>query len=195
MATTSSDDVRRIAHDPDALARFYARHVQDVERFVARRVSDPHRAADLTADVFVAAIESAGSYRPSRGRPIAWLFGVARIVVAAERRRGAREGRALRRVAGRELLDHDDLARMHARIDAEAQARMLHAALQRLPESQRALLELTAVDGLSVAEAARSAGLRAVTARVTLHRARLAMRDVLATADLTPTPRHTEASS
>src|SRR5215216_5715988 len=110
MAPTSTDDLRLIAHDPEALTRFYLRHVEDVQRFVARRVHDPHLAADLTADVFVAAIESAGSYRPSRGQPIAWLFGVARMVVAAEWRRGAREGRAMRRVAGRDLLDEDDLA-------------------------------------------------------------------------------------
>jgi RNA polymerase sigma factor (sigma-70 family) len=193
--SSTTNELRRIAHDPEALSGFYLRHVEDIERFVARRVGDPHLAADLTADVFVAAVESAGSYRPSRGKPIAWLFGVARIVVAAERRRGAREGRAMLRVAGRELLDDDDVVRMHARIDAEAQARELHGALQRLPEAQRALLELTAVDGLSVAEAARSIGVRAVTARVTLHRARLAMRDALAATDVPPTPRHTEAST
>jgi RNA polymerase sigma-70 factor (ECF subfamily) len=195
MARIATDDLRRIAHDPEALGAFYLRHVEDVQRFVARRVDEPQLAADLTADVFVAAIESAGSYRPSRGRPIAWLFGVARIVVADERRRGAREERAMRRVAGRELLEADDIARMHARIDAAARARSLCNALQGLPEAQRSLLELTAIDGLTVAEAARCTGMRAVSARVTLHRARLAMRDALANEDSTPTPRPTEASS
>jgi RNA polymerase sigma factor (sigma-70 family) len=194
MARTDKD-LRRLAHDPDAFGAFYRQHVEDVQRFVARRVRDPQLAADLTADVFVAAIESAGSYRPSRGEPIAWLFGVARIVVAGERRRGAREGRAMQRVAGAELLDEDDVARMHARIDAAAQARELYEALDGLPDAQRALLELTAVDGLSVAEAARSLGVRAVTARVTLHRARQAMREVLAATASTSTPRPTEVSS
>src|SRR3954451_21918162 len=123
MALDLHDDPRRIASDPEALSAFYLRHVEEVQRFVARRVHDPQLAADLTADVFVAAIESARSYRPSRGKPIAWLFGVARIVVAVEYRRGAREERAMRRVAGRDLLDEDDIARMHARIDAAAQAR------------------------------------------------------------------------
>jgi RNA polymerase sigma factor (sigma-70 family) len=193
MAPT--DDLRPIANDPEALRDFYLQHIEDIQRFVARRVHDPQLAADLTADVFVAAIESAGTYRPSRGKPIAWLFGVARIVVAAELRRGAREGRAMRRVAGRDLLDEEDLTRMHARIDAAAEARALHAALQQLPEAQRALLELTAIDGLTVAEAAQSVGVRPVTARVRLHRARAAMRDALAADDLTPTPRPTEASS
>lgn len=101
----------------------------------------------------------------------------------------------MRRVAGRDLLDEDDLARMHARLDASAQARQLYGALQRLPEAQRALLELTAIDGLSAAEAARSAGIHPITARVSLHRARLAMRDALAAGDCTPNPQPTEASS
>src|SRR5215831_5297570 len=63
-----------IATDTDAFERFYRQHVEAVQRFVARRVDDPYRAADLTADVFVAAIESAGSYRRSRGEPVAWLY-------------------------------------------------------------------------------------------------------------------------
>src|ERR1700758_4116043 len=66
-----------ITSDPDAFERFYREHVEAVQQFVARRVDDPYLAADLTADVFVAAIESAGSYRRSRGEPIAGLFGVA----------------------------------------------------------------------------------------------------------------------
>jgi DNA-directed RNA polymerase specialized sigma24 family protein len=48
-----------IATDPDAFERFYREHVEAVQRFVARRVDDPYLAADLTTDVFVAAIESA----------------------------------------------------------------------------------------------------------------------------------------
>jgi RNA polymerase sigma-70 factor (ECF subfamily) len=71
------DDPAEISSDPDAFERFYRRHVEAVERFVARRVSDPCLVADLTADVFVAAIDSAGAYRRSRGEPRAWLFGIA----------------------------------------------------------------------------------------------------------------------
>ena len=45
-------NVTTIGTDPDALESFYREHVWAVQRFVARRVSDPHVAADLTADVF-----------------------------------------------------------------------------------------------------------------------------------------------
>ena len=43
----------QIAREPDALARL-PRPVEAVQRFVARRVSDPHLAADLTADIILA---------------------------------------------------------------------------------------------------------------------------------------------
>jgi RNA polymerase sigma factor (sigma-70 family) len=168
-----------IARDPDAFERFYREHVEAVQRFVARRVSDPYLAADLTADVFVAAIESAGTYRRSRGEPIAWLFGIARNVVADERRRTARRLRVARRLEGRDLVDEEDLAALHARIDAESIARSLYGELDRLSDAERAVFELVALDGLTVAEAARALGINPVAARVRYYRARRSLRDRL----------------
>jgi RNA polymerase sigma-70 factor (ECF subfamily) len=107
---------------------------------------------------------------------VAWLFGVARIVVAAEHRRVARERRAHSQVEGRRLLDDDDLERIQERIDAAARSRALFAAVAQLPEGEREVLELVALDELSVTEAAAVLGLRPVTARVRLHRARGALR-------------------
>jgi len=172
----NADELPRIAHDPQAFEAFYREHVEAVQRFVARRVGDPYLAADLTAEVFLAAIDAAGGYRRDRGSPAAWLFGVARIVVAAEHRRNSRERRAHARLEGRRLLGEDDLERMRERIDAAAQSRALFAAVAGLPDGERAVLELVALDDLSVTEAAAVLGLRPVTARVRLHRARGALR-------------------
>jgi len=172
VSGSTSDRVRLIGTDPEAFEAFYRRHVDAVERFVVRRVTDPHRAADLTAEVFLAAIESADGYQPSRGTPVAWLYGVARNVLAADRRRHGRELDAARRFAGRRLLDHDDVTRLEERIDAEAQAGRLYLAMDRLSDGERAVLELVSMDGLSVQDAAGALGIRPVTARVRLHRAR-----------------------
>ncbi|WP_345558487.1 sigma-70 family RNA polymerase sigma factor [Streptomonospora halophila] len=166
---------REAARDPDRFEEFYRRHVERITRFVARRVDDPHTAADLTADVFLAAIRSADSYRPDRGEEEAWLFGIARNVVAAERRRAAREADSGNRLAGRRLLDSDDITRMEERIHAEDRARELLGSMAELPEGERQVLELVAVDQLSVTEAAAALGIRKVTARVRLHRARKAL--------------------
>jgi RNA polymerase sigma-70 factor (ECF subfamily) len=183
----------RIAEDPEVLEAFYRAHVEAVARFVARRVSDPYLAADLTADVFVAAIDAAAGYRPERGTPLAWLFGVARNVVADAQRRAARERRANARIEGRRLMDDDDLERMQQRIDAAASARALFQAVAQLPEGERAVLELVALDELTVGEAASALGVRAVTARVRLHRARNTLRDQILHDDAFATTQPQEA--
>jgi RNA polymerase sigma factor (sigma-70 family) len=167
--------VRSIGTEPAAFTEFYRAHVHEVTRFVARRVADPQLAADLTAEVFLAAIEAAARYRGSAGGPRTWLYGIARNVIAAEFRRAAREQRAESLVAGRRLLDADDVERLTDQIDAFRQVRELHEVLRALPEGERAVLELVSVDGLTVAQAAAALHIRQVTARVRLHRARRAL--------------------
>ena len=152
------DPLDRIAREPDALESFYRDHVEAVQRFVARRVSDPHLAADLTADVFLAAVDSAPSYDSSRGPVVAWLYGVGRNAIAAEARRRARELHAVRRIEGRRLVDGSALARIEERLDAERESRRLHRAIAELPEGHRALIELVSLDGLSIADAAECWG-------------------------------------
>jgi RNA polymerase sigma-70 factor (ECF subfamily) len=179
-------ELAEITSDPDAFERFYRLHVGEVQRFVARRVDDPYLAAELTADVFLAVIESAGSYRRSRGEPVAWLFGIARNVVAGERRRRAKELQAAARLRGRELVDEDDLARLHELIDSESAARELYRELTELPAGERAVLELVALDGLSAGEAGHALGISGVAARVRLHRARRRLRSRLDLLNLSP---------
>jgi RNA polymerase sigma factor (sigma-70 family) len=174
-------EVRQIGRDPDAFAAFYRAHLQAVQGFVARRVSDPHLAADLTADVFIAAIESADRYRPERGVPEAWLMGVARNVVNAEFRRASKHRAVTRRICARELLDSDALADIEHRIDAERAAREVYQAVSRLPRHDRALVELVAVDGLAVNEAARRLGISEGAARVRWHRSRTRIKSQITT--------------
>ena len=179
----SAGQLPRIGTDPDLFDAFYSEHLEGVQRFVARRVSDPERAADLTADIFVAAIGSAHRYQP-RGTPKSWLYGIARVVVAEDRRRSARDRKRGERLRGSALLDDEETARTEARIDAAARSRRLYEAMDRLGDDERAVLELVALDELTVTEAAAAAGVTPVTARVRLHRARRKLRrDLEAAAD------------
>lgn len=161
-----------IGHDPEAAERFYRDHVETVQRFIARRVASPELAADLTADVFLAAIQAASTYDPTCGSERPWLLGIARHLVADSYRTAAIERRANTAIIGSDLLDQDDYARVHERLDAESTARGLYARIQSLPEPERAVLELVAVDDLTVTEAALTLGISTVAARVRLHRAR-----------------------
>lgn len=179
MGTPPNADVLRISSDPEAFEAFYREHIAMVGRFVARRVDDPQLAADLTADVFLAAIDSARTYRLASGSPGGWLVGIARNVVAGEYRRQHRSRKAIDRIQGRALLDPDATDRIVERIDAEHDSRELYRALAVLPRRDRALLELVAVDGLSVTEAAAVLGVTPGTARVRLHRSRARLQSQL----------------
>lgn len=179
-----SAPVASIGADPDAFEVFYCEHVALVERFVTRRVSDPHLVADLVVEVFLAAIDGAHGYLPERGSVLGWLYGVARNVVAAELRRQVHERTLVRRISGRRLLTSETLAGLEERIDAERQSRQLYTVLAELREQDRALLELVALDGLSVADAARVLALSPGTARVQLHRSRQRLKSKLADTEL-----------
>ncbi|RNL84358.1 RNA polymerase sigma factor [Halostreptopolyspora alba] len=179
MSNDAEPDPRRIATDPAAFERFYREHVAAIQRFVARRVADPYRAADLTADIFLRVIDSAHTYRPGRGGAVAWLYGIARNVVAGEWRQRHREHQARRRLSGRRLLAEEDLARIEARIDAQAQSRRLYAAMERLTAKERAVLELVALEEMPLRHVADALDIQPMTARVRLYRARRTMREWL----------------
>jgi RNA polymerase sigma-70 factor (ECF subfamily) len=160
-----------MATDRAAFAAFYQAHFDTVLGFVTRRITDAHLAADLTADVFLAALQSTSAYRGD-GPPAAWLLGIARRVVASEHRRAATDRAAQQRISGRRLLEPADVEALEERIDAERKAREMFHRVRQLPASQRAVVELVAVDGLSLHDAAAVLGIRPTTARVRWLRAR-----------------------
>ena len=59
--------------DPEAFAGFYDRYETSLVGYFVRRTGDPEVAADLTAEVFAAALAAAPRYRPagSDGRRLA----------------------------------------------------------------------------------------------------------------------------
>jgi hypothetical protein len=80
--------------------------------------------------------------------------------------------------------------RLEQRIDSQRQARVLYRFMDLLSDGERAVLELVALDGLTLAQAAQTLGIAAVSARVRLHRARRLLRDQLPTAGCPGQPQH-----
>lgn len=177
LATFDPADVRRIRHDAAVLERFYLAHYDDLVRYLVRRVRDPHDVADLVADTFMAALDAAGSFDHRRGRALPWLIGIAHNKVRHWYRQQAAGRNAADRVAGRRLLDADDIAELEQRIDAQASGAL--AALDSLSPGQRELVDLVDVQGFTPADAASVLGLSAGVARIRLHRARKALRQAL----------------
>lgn len=79
----------------EAFGEFYRRHEEAVLVFMLRRTRSSDVAADLAAEVFAAALHGVRRYRCDQAPPAAWLFGIARNVLAVSHRK-ARVSDALR---------------------------------------------------------------------------------------------------
>jgi RNA polymerase sigma-70 factor, ECF subfamily len=156
--------------------RLYRANVDAVTAYFARRTADPQLVADLTADTFVAVITGFQSFDPRKGTARAWLFGIAGHVYAAHCQAYSHQQHKLRRLAGRRELDQDQVEELLERIDAERAGRDLLADLARLPERDRAVIDLVDIAGLRPQEAAAALGLTPGTVRMRLMRARSRLR-------------------
>jgi len=120
-----SDDGELLAatrDDPQAFAVFYRRHVPAVLAFFSRRTHSRELSLDLTAEVFASALEASPRFRAGPEPVRAWLYAIARNVLADSLRRGRVQDEVRRRLAMEPLqIDDDGLARVDAAIsDAPA---------------------------------------------------------------------------
>lgn len=173
---TDEDLLVAVAAGPGALQEFYRRHVAKIMGMGVRRFGNPEDVADFVATVFLEVLNSAGGFDPRRGNAVSWLYGLASNVAIGMYRQQARSTDAQLRLAGRALMDADDISRVEERIDAAARLRQVHQAMSRLGDADRRLLELVAVDGLSPSQVADALTITPVAVRVRLLRARHRLR-------------------
>lgn len=130
-----------------------------------RKVDDPHAAEELFQETFLAAAENPAGLQAAAS-PRAWLFGIARNLVLEH----------LRRYRLRRTTPLPEDLTQPAERDGDELAAM-RAAIVRLPEGQREVLELRLRDQLSYAEIAEALGLPIGTVRSRLHHAIGALKD------------------
>ena len=162
-----------------ALAEFeqiYRGNFDVVTAYFARRCAEPQIVADLTSETFVQAAGAFGSFDPRRGSARAWLFGIAAHVFAGHCARTANGRDVVARLAQRRPLDVDEIEELAAKIDAERDGRKLIGLCARLPELERAAVELVDLAGLTPKEAASALGVSRVVLRKRLSRARARLR-------------------
>ena len=121
---------------PEAFAAFYDRYETAVVGYFTRRTGDPEVAADLTAEVFAAALGAAHRYRPETPTAAGWLFTIARNTLAKSVRRGRVEAKARRRIGVSEAvaLNSEELERVESAACADGWVIEL---LEQLPAEQR----------------------------------------------------------
>ncbi|MFC4590694.1 RNA polymerase sigma factor [Sphaerisporangium corydalis] len=163
---------------PDARQRFeeiYTAHYADLLGYVRRRTESPDDAADAISETFTTAwrrMEDVPEGRQAR----LWLFGVARRVLANQRRGESRRTALAVRLRA-ELAAWEETS---PRQDTGA----IRRAFQRLSPDDRELLSLVSWEGLDHAEVATVLGCSRGAVRLRLHRARKRLARELDSADL-----------
>ncbi len=175
--------VARAQRNPQAFGEVFQRYHRDVFAYCFRRLGDPDAADDAASTVFVKAFAALDRFRPQRGNAgvtfRSWLFSIAHNVVVDAWRRDRRhlplDGPDDTDLASR-LVDPgatpEDIA-----IGAE-EARRVISLLQRLPERQRAVVELR-LAGLTTSEVAHALGMSLPAAKSMQFRGYSALRDLL----------------
>ena len=134
--------------------------IRRVYSYVAYRIGDGPEAEDVTSEVFERALRYRGSYDESRGRPVAWLLGIARRCVDD----------ALSARPRTSPTDSADIA-ADSDVGTDVERRvMLAAAIGTLDEHARDLLALRYGADLTARQIGEILGMRANTVEVALHR-------------------------
>ncbi len=150
----------------EAISRLYERHADAVHRYAMRR-SDGETADEVTAQVFLVAWRRRAAL-PDDALP--WLYGVARRVLADQRRGASRRVRLSERLRSATVGPGTQL---------ELPDRVLARALRRLSDTDREVLLLRYWEELEPAQVARAIGCSRGAAAVRLHRARARLRRAL----------------
>ncbi len=171
-ATTDQDLIRAVREgDAAALRSLYDRHAPWLTIRLARRCADPAIVEEVVQDTFLAVWRGAGRYR-GQGEVAAWIWGIAirRLIDRLRKHRSASRlvGRPDPEPSAEELvllgIEHGDLA----------------SAMDGLSPELRAVIQATALDGLTTREAAHLLGIPRGTVKTRLMRARRELREALA---------------
>jgi RNA polymerase sigma factor (sigma-70 family) len=144
--------------EPLAFGVFYRRYARVVLGVAMRRLGDAELAADVTSEVFAAALEGSARFDPRRGSARSWLFGILANQLGTAARRRAADGRARRRLGMERVVLADDQRAWVEALAGEQDAALVRQLLAELPAQERALLEQRVVAGHGYAQLAVELG-------------------------------------
>lgn len=185
MPTAAEPDLlaRAQAGDRRALETLLAEQAPRIARFAAKMCRQPADADDVVQETLLAAARALPEFRGQSSLPT-WLFAIARSQCRRQfRRAGLRADQRLD-VDDADAQRDPQLADRSATADATLGDRQLAAeaasAMADLPPAQREVLVLRDIEGLTAPEVADMLGVQLATVKTRLHRARLQVRDRLA---------------
>lgn len=170
------------AGDEAAFATLFRRWSGPLLRYLERMVGDPAAAEELLQEAFLRVHRARERYSPD-ARFSTWLYTIANRLALNELRRPRRqrEHRSVDDENGDRapFVLADEPPRPEDLLDARREGDAVEQALATLTERQRAALWLTAVEGLSYAETAKTLETTETSVKALVHRARVALADQL----------------
>ena len=150
--------------------------------FLARRSLDSQIALELTAESFAVAFAQRRQFRgQTEAEAAAWLYQIARNLLAQHYRKGMVRRRALGRLGmTTPAYSEDDLERVEQLAGLHALRREVREHFEQLPAKQRAAVSLRVLDELPYPEIAERLGISEPTARARVSRGLRTLRDLLA---------------
>jgi RNA polymerase sigma-70 factor (ECF subfamily) len=162
------------AGDDSAFTTLVTRYQPAVFRWSLVFAQDADEAEDLVQEVFVRAHTNLTHYR-SDGPLGAWLYSITRRAANQSRRTRKRRKRLSLSPAAvpyRDVYTTDP----GGRVDRERAATLIRELFAQLPTRQREIFDLIDLQGLSAAEVAEQTGMKPVSVRANLFKARAAIR-------------------
>ncbi len=151
LSSRSDEDLLELVaerRDEAAFDEFYGRYGRAVYAVVVRLIGDHARSEDVVQQAFTNIWRAAAGYRRERGPATGWLFAIARNAAVDALRSRAAASR------WEEPDLPDDGPGPAERAAAAEEAFRVHAAVDRLPDREREVIELAYFDGLSQSEVA-----------------------------------------
>lgn len=172
---------------PSAFLPFYEEHAHGVLVFFVRRTFDVEVARDLTAETFAQAFESRARFRgTSDDQAAAWLYAIARHLLARYVRKGVAERKVVQRlgiqVPDVSADDHDRIVELASLRDLRERVR---TAFMSLTPEQRDALQLRVIDECPYPEVAKRLRVSEQAARARVSRA---LRELVTAIELTENP-------
>ena len=168
--------------DDEAFVALVERYKPMVFRWAVALAGNGDDAEDITQEVFVRVHRKLGGYRGD-GPFEAWLYGITRREVIRLQSKTAR--RAARIASSTQEVYVTDPG---ARVDRQRAMQLIREIADALPLRQRELFLLCDLEGRTPAEAAALIGIKDVSARASLFKARVAIRRAI----LATHPQYTE---
>src|SRR5262245_55161602 len=177
-STTAAHLIQRVANqDREAFSQIYERFSILVFTLAMRMLKIRSEVEDLLQDVFVQVWRQARSYSMERGSPEAWIINIARSRAIDKMRSIRRMGRSL------VLAQAPGRAQLGETIEswtAESEVpTTMNSALVNLPETQRKVLELAYLDGMTQTEIAERLAEPLVTIKARMYAGIRRLREIV----------------